>query len=108
MKFKEWPPGVGLMLKVDDAGLVIEGCYSNGVDSALLYAENLTEKFFDLSSGEAGGGFCRSCGITGSASRLCTIPRVYDSAAGLARWRPKRGASDIFGCSNRIRRLGNG
>ena len=55
MKFKEWPPDVGLMRKVDDAGLVIEGCYSNGVDSALLYAENLTEKFFDLSSGEAGG-----------------------------------------------------
>jgi hypothetical protein len=54
MKFREWPPGVGLMRKVDDAGLLIEGCYSDGVDSALLYAENLTAKFFDLSSGEAG------------------------------------------------------
>ena len=42
------------MRKVDDASLVIEGCYSNGVDSALLYAENLTANFFDLSSGEAG------------------------------------------------------
>src|SRR5580700_4985674 len=54
MKFKEWPAGVALMRNVDDAGLVIEGCYSTGVDAALLYAENLTENFFDLSSGEAG------------------------------------------------------
>jgi Domain of unknown function (DUF4180) len=54
MKFREWPPRVALMRNVDDAGLVIEGCYSIGVDSALLHAENLTECFFDLSSGEAG------------------------------------------------------
>ena len=54
MKFTEWAPGVRLMRSVDDAGLVIEACYSKGVDSALLYAENLTENFFDLSSGEAG------------------------------------------------------
>ena len=53
MKFKEWPPGEELMRNVDDAGLVIEGCYSNGMDR-----------------------------------------------------RPKRGVSDIFGCSNRIRRSG--
>lgn len=42
------------MRSADDAGLVIEACYSKGVDSALLFAENLTENFFDLSSGEAG------------------------------------------------------
>src|SRR4029077_14875541 len=54
MKFKEWPEGVPLMGNVDDAGLVVEGCYSDGVSSALLYAENLTANFFDLSSGEAG------------------------------------------------------
>jgi hypothetical protein len=54
MKFKEWAPREALMRRVDDAGLVIEGCYSNGMDAALLYAENLTANFFDLSSGEAG------------------------------------------------------
>ena len=54
MKFTEFAAGVRLMRSVDDASLVIETCYSNGVDSALLYAENLTENFFDLSSGEAG------------------------------------------------------
>jgi len=54
MKFTEWPKGVGLMRSADDAALVVEGCYSKGVDSALLHAENLTENFFDLSSGEAG------------------------------------------------------
>jgi hypothetical protein len=33
---------------------VVEACFSGGVSSALLYAPNLTEGFFDLSSGEAG------------------------------------------------------
>ena len=42
------------MRTVEDAGLVVEACFSNGVKSALLYAPNLTGKFFDLSSGEAG------------------------------------------------------
>jgi len=42
------------MRNVNDAGLVVEACFSGGVDSALLYAHNLTGEFFDLSSGEAG------------------------------------------------------
>jgi hypothetical protein len=37
-----------------DADLVLEACFSSGAASALLYAQNLTESFFDLSSGEAG------------------------------------------------------
>jgi hypothetical protein len=32
----------------------VEACFSAKVNSALLYAPNLPEKFFDLSSGEAG------------------------------------------------------
>ena len=95
MKFKEWPPGVGLMRKVDDAGLVIEGCYSNGVDSALLYAENLTEKFFDLSSGEAGGDSAEAAELQDPhrgcvRSRECTIQQQV--------WRDgvRRGARRIF------------
>jgi hypothetical protein len=43
------------MSTVDDAHRVVEACVSHGVEQALLYAENLTAGFFDLSSGEAGG-----------------------------------------------------
>jgi hypothetical protein len=52
--FVEGPPGLQLMRTVEDASLVVEACFSNRVKSALLYAPNLTGKFFDLSSGEAG------------------------------------------------------
>jgi len=54
VRFVEGPPGRPLMRSVEDAGLVVEACFSAGVDSALLYAPNLTGRFFDLSSGEAG------------------------------------------------------
>lgn len=33
---------------------IIGICFENRARSVLLYAENLTERFFDLSSGEAG------------------------------------------------------
>ena len=42
------------MRTTEDATLLIEGCISHRAKAALLYAPNLTEKFFDLSSGEAG------------------------------------------------------
>lgn len=54
VRFVEGMPKLSLMRGVEDAGLVIEACFSAGVQSALLYAENLTGGFFDLSSGEAG------------------------------------------------------
>jgi hypothetical protein len=54
MKFTEWPVDAQPMRKASDAARVIELCASHGVDSSLLHAENLTENFFDLSSGEAG------------------------------------------------------
>ena len=54
-KFLEGAPGRQLLRRVEDASLVVEACGSRDVDSALLYAENLTAGFFDLSSGEAGG-----------------------------------------------------
>ena len=54
VRFVEGPPDLQLMRSIEDAGLVVEACISGGVDSALLYASNLTERFFDLSSGEAG------------------------------------------------------
>lgn len=50
----EGEPGEPLMASVDDAGRVIEACFTHRVDAALLYPENLTAGFFDLSSGQAG------------------------------------------------------
>jgi hypothetical protein len=42
------------MSDVEGVNQVIEACSSSGADSALLYPDNLTPRFFDLSSGEAG------------------------------------------------------
>jgi hypothetical protein len=50
----EGTPGQPLMRRPQDATLVIEACFSGQVRAALLYPENLTARFFDLSSGEAG------------------------------------------------------
>jgi hypothetical protein len=50
----EGKDGQPLMRRPQDATLVLEGCFSAGVRQALLYPENLTAGFFDLSSGEAG------------------------------------------------------
>jgi hypothetical protein len=54
IRFVEGQPGRPFMRSVNDASLVLEACFSGRVHSALLYAQNLTEGFFDLSSGEAG------------------------------------------------------
>ena len=54
IRFVEGPPDRQLMRVVDDAALVVEACFNAKARSALLYAQNLTERFFDLSSGEAG------------------------------------------------------
>lgn len=50
----EGPPDRPLLRDVNDASLVVESCFAGGVDAALLYGPNLTERFFDLSSGETG------------------------------------------------------
>jgi len=50
----EGEPDQRLMSRVDDANRVLEACFAGSVRSALLYAANLTDGFFDLSSGEAG------------------------------------------------------
>jgi hypothetical protein len=54
VRFVEGPPGLPLMRRVEDSSIVLEACFSHRAGSALLYAPNLTERFFDLSSGEAG------------------------------------------------------
>ena len=47
-------PGERLLRSPDDIVDVIGACFEHGAQSVLLYAENLPERFFDLSSGEAG------------------------------------------------------
>jgi hypothetical protein len=54
VRLLEGPPDLPLMRSTEDAVQLVEACFSNRVSAALLYAPNLTEKFFDLSSGEAG------------------------------------------------------
>ena len=50
----EGVPDQRFMVRADDATLVLEACLSNKVRLALLYDKNVTDGFFDLSSGEAG------------------------------------------------------
>ena len=54
VRFVEGPPDLPLMRSIEDVALLVEACFSHRAGSALLYASNLTERFFDLSSGEAG------------------------------------------------------
>jgi hypothetical protein len=51
----EGRPGEPLLATIDDTNRLVETCWSEGADAALLYAANLMPGFFDLSSGEAGG-----------------------------------------------------
>jgi hypothetical protein len=48
------PAGEPLLCEVADTVQIIEACLNHRVNRLLLYAENLTERFFDLSSREAG------------------------------------------------------
>ncbi len=50
----EGEPSSPLLVSPEDIVDLIGTCFENGAKSLLLYAENLTEHFFDLSSGEAG------------------------------------------------------
>jgi hypothetical protein len=54
MRIVEGTPCASLMHRPQDATLVLEACFSALTRVALLYPENLTPRFFDLSSGEAG------------------------------------------------------
>jgi len=42
------------MRRPDDAARLVEACFSARTRCALVYAANVTPRFFDLSSGEAG------------------------------------------------------
>jgi Domain of unknown function (DUF4180) len=47
-------PGKQLLQSPDDIVDIIGACFENSTQALLLYAENLTSDFFDLSSGDAG------------------------------------------------------
>jgi hypothetical protein len=53
-QFLEGPAGEPLLREVGDAVQLVEACLNQRANRVLLYAENLTERFFDLSSREAG------------------------------------------------------
>jgi hypothetical protein len=50
----EGQPATPLLQSPDDVVALIGTCFEQGVRAVLLYPENLTARFFDLSSGEAG------------------------------------------------------
>lgn len=52
--FIEGAPGQPLIERAEDVRVLIEACFDHGAHALLLYPENLTARFFDLSSGEAG------------------------------------------------------
>ena len=54
MKMLEREPGTRYLADAGDVGRLIEDCFSTGARTALLHADNLPRKFFDLSSGQAG------------------------------------------------------
>lgn len=54
VRLLEGPPDEPCLARVKDNDRLIEACFSDGADTVLLYARNLTDGFFDLSSGEAG------------------------------------------------------
>jgi PadR family transcriptional regulator, regulatory protein AphA len=47
-------PGKKLIQTEADVNHILEACYENDTNRVLLYAENFSDHFFDLSSGEAG------------------------------------------------------
>jgi hypothetical protein len=53
-RFLEGVPNQSCMRHADDAVTVLQECLSRRVDRVMLYSENLPDRFFDLSSGEAG------------------------------------------------------
>lgn len=54
VRIVEGAPGAPVMQRPQEATLVLEACFSAPARAALLYPENLTPRFFDLGSGEAG------------------------------------------------------
>jgi hypothetical protein len=54
VSFAEGRSGEPFMTSAADAGRIVEACWSHHTSNALLYAENMPPRFFDLSSGDVG------------------------------------------------------
>ena len=54
IRIVEGDPEQCLVSRVEDINRVLEACFSNETRCALLYAKNVADPFFDLSSGQAG------------------------------------------------------
>ena len=107
----EGPPGAPLMRRPQDATLLVEACFSAGIRGALLYPENLTPSFFDLSSGEAGQildkirryqlrlAIVCAAGTVRFSSRFPEILaddlRVFDTRDQARRWLGEKAAGDV-------------
>ena len=77
VRIVEGTPGAPLMRRPQDVTLVLERCFSARARVALLYPENLTPRFFDLSSGEAGEVLDKLRGFhVRLAKSLSTVARV--------------------------------
>jgi Domain of unknown function (DUF4180) len=50
----EGDAGESMIRRTDDTSRLLEACFSAKTQCALLYPANVTARFFDLSSGEAG------------------------------------------------------
>ena len=50
----EGAPGEAMLARGSDVNQLLEACFNGRARAALLHAENLPSRFFDLSSGEAG------------------------------------------------------
>jgi uncharacterized protein DUF4180 len=54
VRIVEGAPGQGLVERPQQASRILSACFTARTRAALLYPENLTPGFFDLSTGEAG------------------------------------------------------
>jgi len=102
IRLVEGASGRPILQVPQDTTLVLEACLSARVTAALLYAENLTARFFDLSSGEAGEILeklrrfrVRLAVVSAPSSKtfstrfreiLCDDLQVFDSRADAVRW----------------------
>jgi hypothetical protein len=88
MKLLEREPGARYLADAADVERLIEDCISAGSRAALLHAENLPHKFFDLSSGQAGQILQKlrtyrvRLAVVAPSERVATSPRFGDMVAG--------------------------
>jgi hypothetical protein len=87
MKLLEREQGARYIADAADVGRLIEDCLSSGVRAALLHADNLPRRFFDLSSGQAGvilqklRAYRVRLAVVAPADRVIPSPRFGEMAA---------------------------